>query len=307
MNTDVHMRDIRPGVVVQVKSEEEIRASLDSRGTLQRMPFMPEMLKFCGERFQVTGWAHKTCVEGYGIRALGDSVFLGDLRCDGLAHDGCQRGCLLFWRTEWLKQPDGGEQERGSTVARSSGAPPATWETRDGNRYVCQSTELFKATRPLPWWNIRQYLDDILSGQLSLSSFVTGMGPLLIAKMIRVAGRGESRFLRGVKLKTPSTSLQLVPGELVRTRPQEEIRETLDRQGKNRGLEFSSEMTAFCDKSYRVKARVDRGILEQTGELREFKETVSLEGAVCDGAARRWCPRKNYLFWREIWLERKEP
>ena len=28
------------------------------------------------------------------------------VRCDGSAHDGCQAGCLLFWKLAWLKAAD---------------------------------------------------------------------------------------------------------------------------------------------------------------------------------------------------------
>ena len=41
------------GDVVEVKSAEEILAELDERGELDSLPFMPEMLQFCGQRFVV--------------------------------------------------------------------------------------------------------------------------------------------------------------------------------------------------------------------------------------------------------------
>ena len=46
---------------VEVRSKEEILATLDSKGQLDGMPFMPEMFAFCGERFQVFKRAHKGC------------------------------------------------------------------------------------------------------------------------------------------------------------------------------------------------------------------------------------------------------
>ena len=39
---------LRPGEVVRVRSASEIFATLDDRGTLDGLPFMPEMLKYCG-------------------------------------------------------------------------------------------------------------------------------------------------------------------------------------------------------------------------------------------------------------------
>jgi hypothetical protein len=38
---------------VEVRSKEEILATLDSNGWLDGMPFMPEMLQYCGRKFQV--------------------------------------------------------------------------------------------------------------------------------------------------------------------------------------------------------------------------------------------------------------
>ena len=35
-----------------------------------------------------------------------NAVHLEGLRCDGAGHDGCQAGCLLFWKESWLKRVD---------------------------------------------------------------------------------------------------------------------------------------------------------------------------------------------------------
>ena len=53
--------DLRVGDVVVVSSEAEILATLDERGELDALPFMPEMLEFCGKRFTVDKVAHKLC------------------------------------------------------------------------------------------------------------------------------------------------------------------------------------------------------------------------------------------------------
>ncbi len=45
---------LRAGDVVEVKSSEEIFATLDSKGALEGLPFMPEMLEFCGKRHRVS-------------------------------------------------------------------------------------------------------------------------------------------------------------------------------------------------------------------------------------------------------------
>ncbi len=91
---------------VEVRTKEEILCTLDSNGRLEGMPFMPEMLQFCGKRFQVHKRAHKTCdysteFPNY-TRNLKNTVHL-ETRCSGEAHDGCQSGCLLYWKHAWLK------------------------------------------------------------------------------------------------------------------------------------------------------------------------------------------------------------
>ena len=52
---------LRVGDVVEVRSAAEILATLDERGELDGLPFMPEMLRFCGRRLTVHKVAHKLC------------------------------------------------------------------------------------------------------------------------------------------------------------------------------------------------------------------------------------------------------
>jgi len=96
---------LRRGDLVEVRSSAEILQTLDADGTLDGLPFMPEMSRFCGKRFQVSRRAEKTCVDGDDIREFknNDVIFLEELRCDGSAHDGCGRSCSIFWKTAWVK------------------------------------------------------------------------------------------------------------------------------------------------------------------------------------------------------------
>src|SRR5215469_7953904 len=101
---DLTSSRLRVGDWVEVRSKEEILRTLDSNGRLDGMPFMPEMLAFCGQRFPVYKSAHKTCDTVFPVRGrrLEDAVHL-DTRCDGSAHGGCQASCLIFWKKAWLK------------------------------------------------------------------------------------------------------------------------------------------------------------------------------------------------------------
>jgi hypothetical protein len=55
-----------------------------------------------------------------------------------------------------------------------------------------------------------------------------------------------------------------------------------------------------------VKARLDKIIVDGTGEMRRLTNTVSLEGSLCGCAqiAFGGCSRCEFVYWREIWLRR---
>ncbi len=99
-------------------------------------------------------------------------------------------------------------------------------------------------------------------------------------------------------------TLNLRPGELVEVKSLEEILATLDGERRNRGLLWMTGMSRYCGRRYRVHRRVERIMLESNGELRNMKNTVLLEGVMCDGAAFGGCDRSCFHFWREAWLRR---
>src|SRR5262245_5692728 len=100
---DMSLR-LRRGECVEVRSEAEILATLDASGALDGLPFMPEMRAYCGGRFRVSARADRTVVQQLGVRRMQDTVHLEELRCDGAAHGGCSRGCLIFWKEAWLRR-----------------------------------------------------------------------------------------------------------------------------------------------------------------------------------------------------------
>ena len=90
----------RAGNVVEIRSKEEILSSLDESGCVDGLPFMPEMLQFCGQRVAVRAVAHKTCetaLKTYQGRRLAAAVHLDNLRCDGQAHAACEAARPLCW------------------------------------------------------------------------------------------------------------------------------------------------------------------------------------------------------------------
>src|SRR5262249_52748674 len=137
---------------VEVLSKEEILATLDASGRFEGVPFMPEMLDYCGKRFRVAKRAHKNCDPMNPIitRQLPNSVFLDNLRCSGRGHGGCQAACSLFWKQAWLKPveatPSGCSRiraERPSSPCEEADlAKAASAIQPDGRiKYSCQATE----------------------------------------------------------------------------------------------------------------------------------------------------------------------
>lgn len=322
-------RSLRVGDLVEVRSEAEILATLDHRGELDALPFMPEMLQYCGRRFTVHKVAHKLCdtMTRSGMRRMRDAVHLDGVRCDGQAHGGCQTGCLVHWKEAWLT-PVG---EAGTTPRRpapdAGTARPTVADLRDHTRrapapdgeerFSCQATELLRAApEPLPFRDLGQWASDLRSGNAGVvavaRAVLVGLFNRLQAISVRVLPprlrfrRGlRWRFLEGPLARTPAGRTDLQPGELVRVKPVAEIVATLNRDLQNRGLGFEEEMARHCGREARVLRRVERCIDEQTGRLLHLKNPcIVLEGTVCEGAYNANCPRSIYSFWREIWLDR---
>ena len=98
--------------------------------------------------------------------------------------------------------------------------------------------------------------------------------------------------------------LDLQPGELVEVKPIEEILATLDHRRRHKGLLWMTGMRKYCGRQCRVHRKVERIMLESNGQMRTMKNTVLLEGAMCDGAHFGGCDRSCFHFWREVWLRR---
>ncbi len=313
----------KAGDWVEILGAPEIARTLDPAGTLDGLPFMPEMAPFCGRRCQVLRLAEKACIEypggGYKLRRFRhDDVLILDLpRCDGRHHEGCGRACVFFWKTAWLRPaaspavpaPAAPAPAAPDSVALQS--PDAAWveslrTTVAPGHYFCQSTEMARATEPLSRPGIfRQCVAVVRSGSRSPAE----MAGLILAPLWRKATRRfPRRKLAGTLRRTPTAELNLQPGEWVRIRSAEQIAQTLDANGKNRGLLCDHGMCQYSGGRYRVRNRLDRMIAEPTGQMRQVQNTVILEGLQC----LCWnvvggCPRADYMYWREIWLERAEP
>ena len=330
----------RTGELVQIRSKEEILGSLDENGCLDGMPFMPEMLEYCGQLVPVSAVAHKTCETAQRTwqgRRLDTAVHLTGLRCSGSAHGGCQASCNLFWKDAWLK-PAGQHAPRSADTAPAPAVLrcdealllASTQLPRDGGetRYSCQATRVTEASRPLKWWDPRQYALDVITGNHSIGRLLRVLVFAFLSAVFRRApigyrfikrfreaahgwltGREVPDFEGGVPYgqPTPTGRLELRAGERVRIKTKAEIERTL--QGcKNRGLSYGVEMSPYCGQVATVKASVTKIIDEATGKMQHMKQPcITLEGVVCTSQyseCRLMCPRAITSYWRELWLER---
>jgi hypothetical protein len=295
-----------PGDVVRVRPWPEIVSTLDTDGKLDGLPFMPEMLAYCGHCFTVTKRLERTCEENAGgMRRIRNAVFLGSMRCSGSAHDECQKACRIFWKEEWLQKIDSSYKTLDGVDVSVEKHYPYVFRLENG-QYICQSTELIGATSRLPIYDLGVFLRDIRARTYTPSRLARILIYAVYLRFRRLVTGRSYQVLEGQRSKTPSESLNLHPGEIVRVKSSKEIASTLDSHGKNRGLAFSVEMLPFCNRTFRVLKRLERTIHEPTRKLIHLDNTVILEDVICDGChiLRGGCPRETYHFWREIWLER---
>ena len=293
-----------PGQVVMVRSLAEIAATLDAHGELDGMPFMAEMARFCGQAMKVKRRADRTCVEGVGLRGLDACVILEDAACDGSEHDGCQRGCLLFWKEAWLKPADAQAYADAEEAAPEFGrATRQLAPSRRGDRHVCQSTELARATTEFggAW---RLLAKDLQTGELRISNFTAIALIGLVNRLRTTLGLPEIGIQRGRIGPLGRRTLGLQPGDWVKVKGRKSIRSALDARGHNRGLRFEPEMSLHLGSHRQVERRIERMIDEQSGKMLELGDTVVLKGVECQGLCMKNCPRSAAMFWREAWLER---
>ena len=298
---------LRPGDLVEVKAPEEILETLDADGTVDQLPFMPEMVEFCGKRFRVSRRVLKTCNSGPrpGMAAFrGDDVVLLDgLRCSGADHDGCQKACVIFWREAWLRRVDNTTPP--SVNAEGSKQLRARLKTFAAPKtYFCQASQLLKATDVSSGWQrITQCFGEIRAGNCTALEMAVQLGIWLFWKTRR---KVLGTFAKGNKKSTPTECLNLQPGERVEVKSMKSIIETMSETGRNRGLLFFPNMRELCGQQHRVERRLEKLIVDGTGEMRQFHNTVFLEGSFCGCAEISFggCGRCEYAYWREIWLRR---
>jgi hypothetical protein len=206
---------------VQVRSREEILATLDEHGCVDGMPFMPEMLAACGKTLPVAKRAHKTCdtIAYTGAHKLERTVHLMDSRCDGSAHGGCEAACALYWNEAWLKPAPAPvvdprivhieaapKRARGCSMEQLTATTQLGSDPDKGPRYMCQATHYLNAsTKLLSPYDPRHYIEDYRSGNVGVATLLRGG----MYRLGIIAVRGSRRLLRPIGLGDAAASVMM--------------------------------------------------------------------------------------------------
>ncbi|MDD1775868.1 MAG: hypothetical protein LUP94_00775 [Candidatus Methanomethylicus sp.] len=147
------------------------------------------------------------------------------------------------------------------------------------------------------WWKWKRY-----------AWYIRVLGPVAYFKKRSAESQqtstGKSSSAKAME-DSSAESQNLQVDDMVEVKSEREIFETLDSDGKLKGLRFTPEMSKYCGKRLKVYRRIHKLIIESTGEMRSMKSpTFLLEGSVCDGSAHSGCERTCFLFWRGEWLRK---
>ena len=300
-------------------------ATLDERGELENLPFMPEMLKFCGQRLTVHKVAHKLCdtITGSGIHKMENAVHLTGSRCDGMAHGGCQTACSLYWKEAWLKRVEPGAAEFGDRRPHRSAVTgnQHTQGARAGRRAallvpghrtvagradlpagLATSASTSRMSRPAmsaPYASLKAFL-------VVFFNRLQGVSKRLLPRRLWFRDGLPWGFVKGrLSVRHRLSISTCSPARWSASSPRSRSMQPLTRSRLNRGMGFEEEMARYCGRTARVQARVTKCLDEKTGRMLTMKNPcIVLEDVVCDGVYNGSCPRQFIPFWREIWLER---
>lgn len=292
------------GDSVQVKSLAAIRATLDAEGCLGGLPFMDEMLPFCGQSLRVYRVVDK--IYDYGrsrlMRRLDHCVLLVGLRCDGGAHAGCEAACYLIWKAAWLDAP-------GARTGALSASPTPREPGTDSDRLSCQYTQLTQSSRAAASSvDVHGVLGPLAVGNITGSAFSLAL--MTRAFNFFQSWRGGAAY---PAKPTPSDDKTirgepLASGDWVRVKTPVEIARAMDKNSKNRGLWFDRDMLKHCGQTYQVRGRVEKIIDVGSGKIIPMKTPcIVLENVHYSGEFQGFGEQHDFLYWREAWLQPMAP
>lgn len=307
--------DLIVGDLVEVRPWTEIRATLDERGCLEELPFMPEMLAMCGRQARIFRGMHRLFDyrKSRRMRHMRGAVLLVGATCDGSGHGGCEAACHTIWKAAWLRRF---EPERDTT----SLVPPAGHEvpanaaeilaagTR-APRYACQLTQLHAASEPVGHSFPLDFWRPLIAGNVAPKAFVAGWLTHLFNELQHYRGGiGFPAFETDARSEAPCPEIPFAPGDSVKVKSSAAIRRTLNDQLTHRGMGFEPDMLKHCGRCYRIEAGIGKLIDIVSGEMRIMKTPAFLlRGVHFSGERQLFNSQYEPLFWRAAWLDRALP
>jgi hypothetical protein len=107
--TPAAVLNLQPGELVQVRSKDEIRQTINENNRNRGLSFDVEMVPYCGKTFRVLRRVERIIDEKTGtmIRIPGDCIILDGVVCSGCLSRNrpfCPRSIYPYWREIWLKR-----------------------------------------------------------------------------------------------------------------------------------------------------------------------------------------------------------
>lgn len=103
---DTRKSPINVGDIVQIRSIDEIKATLDPTGKCEGLQFMISMEKYCGREARVFKKVRTIFDERlWKMVKVRNAYLLDGIICDGrdvFDGEGCDRSCFFFWKDKWL-------------------------------------------------------------------------------------------------------------------------------------------------------------------------------------------------------------
>ena len=129
-------------------------------------------------------------------------------------------------------------------------------------------------------------------------NFLKKLGKLLMLRKVSASSNMD--------VSTDGSAKTIKPWDVVRVRSLEEIKRTLDEDGRYKGgMLFIDEMAQYCDRRYRVLKRVNKIFDSKAWNMKKSHDIVILDGVFCHGYGQYVeCDRSCPFFWKEAWLEK---
>jgi len=105
--------DLVPGELVQIKTVNEIKATLDANKKNRGLYFDVEMVLFCVRTCPVRARVNKIIEKPTGkmVKIPGDWILLEGTACTGKYRSSCARAILPYWRKLWVRRTDEDAQQ----------------------------------------------------------------------------------------------------------------------------------------------------------------------------------------------------